>query len=146
MFYIYSKKHKKPIICEYAIWIDELNLSHLRASKHLFLDGTWYKPGNFSQILIIQYKDIIINDHITGGFIIANNKKTKHYIKILKSFKNMLTDNNQRDLNLISITTDEEKALIKAIKLVFPNCIHINFYFHYKKDIIDYFRSLGYTK
>ena len=22
-FYVYSNKHKKPIICEYAIWIDE---------------------------------------------------------------------------------------------------------------------------
>ncbi len=74
------------------------------------MDGTWYKPGNFSQILIIQYKDIIINEHITGGFIIANNKKSKHYIEILNSLKNMLTDNNQRDLNLISITTDDKKA------------------------------------
>ena len=42
--------------------MDDLNLSHIRVAKHLFIDGTWYKPGNFSQILIIEYKDIILNE------------------------------------------------------------------------------------
>lgn len=72
--------------------------------------------------------------------------KNKLYIEILNSLKNTLTDNNQKDLNLISITTDDEKAIIKVIKLVFPTCIHINCYFHYKKNIVDYFRSLGFAK
>ena len=75
----------KIILCEYIIWIDELNLSHLRATQHLFLDSTWYKPRDFEQILIIQYKVLIIKDHITDGFIITNNKKCKLYIEILNS-------------------------------------------------------------
>ena len=29
--------------------------------QHLFIYGTWYKPNDFEQIIIILYKDIIIN-------------------------------------------------------------------------------------
>ena len=49
-------------------------------------------------------------------------------------------------MNVESITSDDEKGLVKALKLIFPNVLHINCFFHYKEDIIDYFKSLGFTK
>ena len=108
----------KIILCEYIIWIDELNLSQLRATQHLFLDDTWYKSGDFAQILVIQYKVIIIKDYKTGGFIITNNKKCKLYIEILNSLKRLLTENY---LNLESITSDYEKSMVKAKKSKYNN-------------------------
>ena len=49
-------------------------------------------------------------------------------------------------MNVESIISDDEKGLVKALKFIFPNVLHINCFFHYKKDIIDYFKSLGFTK
>ncbi len=49
-------------------------------------------------------------------------------------------------LQIISIITDDEKSFVKAVKKTFTNIIHINCYFHYKKDLNEYFKSLGYTK
>ena len=65
LFYSYNDKKKTPILNKYAIWIDDLNISHIRQSKHLFIDGTWYKPNGYEQIfIIILYKDIIIEEKI----------------------------------------------------------------------------------
>lgn len=126
--------------------MDDLNLSHIRVAKHLLIDVAWYKPGNFCQILIIEYKDIILNEKIPGAYIITNNKKYKLYNEILKSFKNIINQNGEYKIQFISITTDDEKALVKAVKNIFPNVIHINCFFHYKKDLNDYFKSLGFAK
>ena len=41
-FYLYSKKNKEAILNELVVWIDDINISHMRESKHIFLDGTWY--------------------------------------------------------------------------------------------------------
>ena len=145
-FYIYDKRKKLPKLNEYAIWCDDLNISHLRQSKNLFIDGTWYKPNGFQQILIIQYKDIIIKEKIVGAYLIMNNKKFSLYYEVLNAFKNIITQNGKYKLNIKSITSDAEKALIKAIKKIFPNILHFNCYFHYKKDIKDYLKCLGFTK
>ena len=126
--------------------MDDLNLSHIRVAKHLLIDVAWYKPGNFCQILIIEYKDIILNEKIPGAYIITNNKKYKLYNEILKSFKNIINQNGEYKIQFISITTDDEKALVKAVKNIFPNVIHINCFFHYKKDLNDYFNGdIGYV-
>ena len=39
-FYTFDEKKSKSILNKYAIWIDDLNISHLRESKHIFIDGT----------------------------------------------------------------------------------------------------------
>jgi hypothetical protein len=77
-FYVNNKNKKKPELLEYAIWIDDLNIAHIRESKNIFIDGTWYKPKGFCQLLIIQYKDIITKEQIVGTYIIMN--KRKYYI------------------------------------------------------------------
>ena len=93
----------------------------MRESEHIFLDGTWCKPNGFAQILIIQFKDSIIKEKIFGSYIIMNNKKAVLYIEVLKTFKKIMTQNNKYELNIKTITSDAEKALIKGINIVFPN-------------------------
>ena len=126
--------------------MDELSISHMRASHHWFIDGTFYKPDNFVQLMIIEYKDVIIKEKIPGAFMITNNKKTCIYKELLTSIKNIISQNNEYILNLESITSDDEKALVKAINYIFPEIIRINCFFHYKKDLRDYFKALGFTK
>ena len=74
-FYSYDEKKLTPILNKYAIWIDDLNISHLRSSKHIFIDGTWYRPNGYEQILIILYKDVITKEKIPGCYIFLNNKR-----------------------------------------------------------------------
>ena len=40
-FYTYNEKKSKSILNKYAIWVDDLNISHIRVAKHIFVDGTW---------------------------------------------------------------------------------------------------------
>ena len=78
-FYSYDEKNSRSILNKYAIWIDDLNISHLRVAKYIFIDGTWYKPNGYEQILIILYKDIITKEKIPGCYIIMNNKRYDIY-------------------------------------------------------------------
>ena len=58
-----------------AIWADELNISHMRVIELLFIDSTWYKSNEFSHILIIEYKDLIIKEKIVSAYVFMNSKK-----------------------------------------------------------------------
>ena len=44
-FYSYIENKNEPILHQYAIWIDELNISHITNTEHLFIDCTWYRPN-----------------------------------------------------------------------------------------------------
>ena len=63
-FYNYDEKISTPILNKFAIWFDEINISHISKSQHLSIDSTWYKHYGFEQIIIILDKDIIINEKI----------------------------------------------------------------------------------
>ena len=145
-FYNYEDDKSKPVLNKYAIWINDLSISHLRKAKHLFIDGTWYRPDGFVQILIILYKDIITNEKLPGCFIIMNNKKYTLYKKVLESFVNIITQNKIFNLEIESITSDEEIALINSINEVFCGVKRFNCYFHYKKNILDKLRKIGLLK
>ena len=90
IFYSYDKNKSCPNLNKFAIWIDEINISLIRKSLNLFIDDTWYKPDDFKQILIILYKDIIINENILVCYIIVINKKFFIYKKALEAFKNKI--------------------------------------------------------
>ena len=140
-FYSYDEKNSRSILNKYAIWIDDLNISHLRVAKHIFIDGTWYKPNGYEQILIILYKDIITKEKIPGCYIIMNNKKYEIYKEIFLALINILTQNHIYNLDFETITTDVELALIKAVNAAFPMVRHFNCYFHYKQDLIRKFKK-----
>ena len=56
---IYSSNKKQPLKAEYYIWTSDPIISRCRKSNHLFIDGTFHHPKDFSQLLIIIFKDII---------------------------------------------------------------------------------------
>ena len=135
-FLIYNEKKQKPIICEYAIWSNNIMIAHIREAECLFIDGTWYKPPGFCQIIVIMFKDIITKEKYPGMFIVSNNKLQEIYEKIFNNVYNILTQNSKYAIKTKYIITDMENALVNAINLIFPKCIHIGCYFHYKYDIL----------
>ena len=117
----------------------------MRKSKNFFVDGTFHHP-EFKQMLIIMYKDIITDLKIPGLYIIMNSKKEELYDFILSSIFNLLTKNNSINLDLETIVTDQEKALINSLKKFFPNTQPISCLFHYKQDILRNLRLYGLYK
>ena len=81
-----------------------------------------------------MYKDIITDLKIPGMFILLNGKSQFLYDYIFNSVINIITNNRKIDLNILSIVSDSEKALINSIKKFFPNSLRISCYFHYKQD------------
>ena len=140
-YYIYEKDYSKPLLNKYAIWINDISISHIRKTKHLFIAGTWYRPDGFAQILIILYKDIITNNKLPGCFIIMNNKEYSLYKKVLESFINIIKQNKIFNLEIESITSDEKIAFINAINEIFSGIKRFNCNFHYKKNIFDNLRK-----
>ena len=75
--------------------------------------------------------------------MILNNKRYEIYEKCLYSFKNIITQNNIFELEIESITTDAETALLNAVNNVFPKIMHFNCYYHYKVNILTNVKKYG---
>lgn len=90
-----------------------------------------------------MYYDEITNKKIPGSFILTNTKYESTYIEILKSFKNIITNENNTQLKVITITTDFEEGLINAVKIVFPEVRHVGCLFHYVKNLRLRMSKLG---
>ena len=86
LFLYFEEDKCKPLLNIYALWINDISISHIRKSKNFFIDNTWYLSDGFAQILIILYKDIITNDKLPCCFIIMNNKKFNLFKKVLEAF------------------------------------------------------------
>ena len=86
----------------------------MRKSNHYYIDGTFHHPKEFKQLLIIMYKDIITELKIPGIFILLNDKSQILYDYVFNSVINIITNNREYDLNILSIVTDSEKALINS--------------------------------
>ena len=75
--------------------------------------------------------------------MILNNKRYEIYEKCLNSFKNIISQNNIFDLEIETITTDAETALLNAVNKVFPNVMLFNCYYHYKVDLLSNVKKYG---
>ena len=62
-------------------------------------------------------------------------KIEEFYENIIISIKDIITQNNNLEYNLETITSDNEDSLANAIKTVFPKVNRIGCYYHYKMDI-----------
>ena len=62
------------------------------------------------------------------------------------SFKNILTQKGNYELEIETITTDAEIVLIKAINHIFPKIKHFNCFFHYKQEFIKNSEKKEYVK
>ena len=56
-----------------------------RESFYFFIDGTWYRPKGYAQLLIILFKDNIIKEKIPLFFILMSNKKEESYKRVFNS-------------------------------------------------------------
>ena len=64
----------------------------------------------------------------------------------MEAFISVITQNNTFKLEIESITSDDEIAMINAISEVFVGISRYNCYFHYKKNIVDKLRKKGFLK
>ena len=71
---------------------------------------------------------------IPGFYDLIYNQYGNSYIEVLKSFKNIITNENTNNLKIKSITSDFEKPLIIEIKKVFKGIRQIGCYFHFVKN------------
>ena len=144
--YFNVKNKKEPQKIEYIIWGNEENIRRLRISNHLFIDSTFHHPPEFKQLMIIMYHDIVSNLNIPGIYILMNGKSQIHYDIIFDSIINIITNYHEIDLNINSIVTDSEVALVKSVKKYFPNSLRISCLFHYKQDLMRNIREYGLYK
>ena len=114
-----------------------------RLSKHLFIDATYHHPIGYAQLLIIIFKDVVSSEYMPGFFILMSNKTEILYDMVFKSVIRILTQNYIYKLNIYTITTDTELALINAIQMNFPNTQRIGCWFHLKQDLLREARILG---
>ena len=93
--------------------------------------------------MIIIVKDIIIHDYFHGFYILLSNKSEMLYDLAFKSLKRLLTQNGLYQLNIKTITTDTEVALINAIIANFNVSQRIGCLFHLNQDLIRNARTMG---
>ena len=81
-------KNKNYKNLEYIIWANDENLQRIRKSFHLYIDETFHHPKDFKQMIIIMYKDIIIDLKIHDIYILINGKSQKFYQIVFSSIMN----------------------------------------------------------
>ena len=80
---------------------------------------------------------------MTRFYILLSNKTEILYDLAFQSLKRILTQNELYQLNIKTITTDTEVALINTINANFPETQRIGCWFHLKQDLIRNVRIMG---
>ena len=106
---------------EYIFWGNSENIMRLKASKHIFIDGTFHHPPDFYQMLIIMYKDIITDLKIPALYILLNSKREILYEILIQSVINNILQETVSNLKYETIVTNQEVGLINPTKKYFPN-------------------------
>ena len=61
------------------IFISNFFIRKLNQANHWFIDGTFVYPSDFSQLIVILYRDIDNWKNYPGLFALINNKKKEGY-------------------------------------------------------------------
>ena len=133
---IFTSNKKNPFPSEYFIWTSNQIIARSSLTRHLFVDATFHNPKDFSQLLIIIFKDIVIAEYLPCFYILMTKKIEILYDILFKSVKRILTQNYIYKLNIKTITSDTEVALINAINNNFPQSQRIGCWFHFKQDLL----------
>ena len=75
-----------------------------------------------------------------------DGKSEKHYEEVFQSIISIIILTHHIDININSIVTDSELALVKIVKKYFPNSLRITCLFHFKQDLMRNIRSYGLYK
>ena len=140
---IYTSSKKKPITADYFIWSSDPIIARIRKSYHLFIDSIFHHPKDYTQLLIILFKDFISSEYYPGFFILMSNKTEILYDLIFKSLKRIISQQQIYELTFKTITTDTEVALINAVQNNFHNIKRIGCWFHLSQDLIREARIMG---
>ena len=103
---IYLQNKKKELISEYFIWSHDQIISRTRIGNNFFIDGTFHTVPGFAQLLIFLFKDLIINEYIPCFYVLMSNRYEHLYNIVLKSIKDILTQNVLINLNIETIISD----------------------------------------
>ena len=98
----------------------------------IFIDGTFFRPINYLQTIIIMYIDIITGLKIPGLYALLTNKTNEDYDNLLE-YVTYLFDINSTDI--LTVTVDFEEALINSVEQYFPNKRILGCYYHYKQSL-----------
>ena len=98
--YVIIKSHPKGFLLEFNIWITDYNIKELINAKHIFIDGIFYVPCNYIQMLHIIYYDQIINKRIVVGYILINSQDELVYNLCFCGFKFIITCEGLYDTKL----------------------------------------------
>ena len=90
--------------------------------------------------------DKITDLKISRIYCLMNHKDEILYDYIFKSIINLLTQKNFYKLNIKTIVTDTETALINIINKYFKDSQRLSCLFHFKNDIFRNLRSYGLCK
>lgn len=124
----------------------EFFTNRINKASHLYIDSTFITTKEYKQLLIIMFYDEFTNKKIPVCYILLNNKYECGYLKALETFKRIISLENTIYLNIKSITTDFEIALINAINLLFPKIHHIGCLFHFVQALRRKIGNLGLLK
>ena len=84
--------------------------------------------------------------NIPAIYILINGKYEIFYNHVLESIINLITQNREYELNVETVVTESEKALINSVKKYFQNSRRKACFFHYKQNIIKNIRNYGLYK
>ena len=112
------------------------NINRIKSSPYLYFDGKFISTKDFYQLIIFMFYEKSSEKKIPGFYDLIYNQYGNSYIEVLKSFKNIITNENTNNLKIKSITSDFEKPLIIEIKKVFKGIRQVGCYFHFVKNNI----------
>ena len=93
-----------------------------------------------------MYYDQQIERKLPSIFVLTNTKNQVGYEEIFKNIKSILSFGKKYKMNIKTITTDNEQALINVVTKYFPNSQRISCYFHYKQSLERNAKKLVYAK
>ena len=113
-------------------------LKKLETATQLYMDGTFYSvPGLYAQLYTAH---IWVNySMVCAAYFLLPNRRKKTYIQMLQYLQVKVPNG----MNPQRIQVDFEKAMISAVKTIFPHCKVIGFYFHFSQAIWRKVQSIG---
>ena len=76
-------------------------------------------------------------------FILLSNKRQELYNLSFQAFKRILTQQNNYDIDIFTIITDQETALINVVNNNFKYTYRIGCWYHYKVYLLRQARIYG---
>ena len=132
---IYNSNGKSQFIHEHMIFISNFFIRKLQSSTHWYVDGTFVYPNEFSQLIVILYRDDILEKRFPGLYALINNKKYEGYKFMFEKIKNIISLEGSVELKLESYTLDFEIALQKTFLEIFPKIRCIGCFYHYCRNL-----------